>query len=81
MKKFINLKRKKIENINKKDQKGLKIEVNINKENLNENLFDKNGSLILNHVKLNLKFLMYCIILILLILYISNYLEENLNNK
>lgn len=53
--KFINLKIKKREIINKKAQKGSKIELNINKENLDGNLFDKNGSLILNYAKLNEK--------------------------
>ena len=51
VRKFINLKIKKREIINKKAQKGSKIELNINKENLDGNLFDKNGSLILNYAK------------------------------
>ena len=55
VRKFINLKIKKREIINKKAQKGSKIELNINKENLDGNLFDKNGSLILNYAKLNEK--------------------------
>ena len=46
-KKFINLKRKKSE------KKDIKIDSTINKDNLNRNLFDRNGILILNHVELN----------------------------
>ena len=50
---FINLKRNKSKKKIKTEKKGKKKNSIINKDNLNRSLFDENGNLILNHVKLN----------------------------